>query len=285
MKKVLITGAGSYIGTKVEKWLKKFPDKYEVKVIDMVGDSWKSYDFHGFDTVYHVAGIAHRKDATDELYEKVNHKLAVVVAEKALNAGVSQFIFMSSGAVYSQNDKKHRRLIVNENTELNPSTSYGISKMKAEKDINMIGGDMRIAIIRPPMVYGPDAKGNYNYISKIALKSPIFPRIRNKRSMIYIDNLCEFVRLLIDDGNGGIFIPQNKEYVNTSKMVKLIASCHGKRIILTPIFNWVVYLGGCMLNAVNKAFGDFYYERNNRYFDDAYQLVDFKTSIRITENI
>ena len=131
MKKILITGAGSYIGTSVEKWLKQWPDKYKMTTLDMVSDSWKDFDFAGFDVVYHVAGIAHKKNVSGKLYEDVNNILAVAVAEKAFRANVKQLILMSSGAVYTQSDRKHREIIVNETTGLQPSTEYGISKLRA----------------------------------------------------------------------------------------------------------------------------------------------------------
>lgn len=282
MKRVLITGKGSYIGTKVEEWLKKVG--HEVDVLDMMGDEWKKYDFHGYDSVYHVAGIAHRKDAPDDLYEQVNHILAVDVAKKAAEAEVKQFVFMSSGAVYSQSDKKHKKIVVDEYTPLTPTTSYGISKMKAEQDLRMLDTTMKIAVIRPPMVYGPGAKGNYKSLSELAKKTPIFPRINNIRSMIYIDNLCEFVRLLIESGEDGLFLPQNKEYVNVSELVKQIAGCNGKQILLTPIFNWAVYLSGLVFNSINKVFGDFYYKKSI-YFNNMYQLVDSEASIEYTEGL
>lgn len=285
MKRVLITGKESYIGTKVRDWLESYPDKYVVEELDMIGAAWKDFDFTGFDSVYHVAGIAHRKDVPDSLYEQVNHQLAVEVAEKAEKAGVRQFIFMSSGAVYSQNDRNHKVLIVDEDTLFEPSTAYGMSKMKAEQDINRKGFKMQVSILRPPMVYGPGAKGNYNFLKKIALKSPFFPKIDNVRSMIYIDNLCEFVRLLIDSGEGGVFLPQNKEYVNTSEMVKEIAVSHKKRILLVPGFGWCISIMGHLLDPVNKAFGSYYYRNKKQYFNGKYQIVSLKESIRLTEAV
>ena len=282
MKHVLITGKGSYIGTKVEECLKQYPTQYKVDVIDMIGDGWKSCDFQGYDSIYHVAGIAHRNDVPDDLYEEVNHRLAVDVAIKAEKAGVKQFIFMSSGAVFSQSDKKHPRLVVDDKTKPEPITAYGRSKLAAEEDILSIQTGMKIAIIRPPMVYGPGAKGNYIRLATIAKKAPIFPKIENKRSMIFIDNLCEFVRKLIDSCESGLYLPQNKEYVAVSELVQYIGACHGQKIHLTKALNWLVYIGGHFVNAVNKVFGDFYYKKID-YFNNAYQVIDFEESIRITE--
>lgn len=284
MKRVLITGANSYIGTRVQKWLNKYPDAFEVSVLDMLDKGWRNTSFLGFDAVYHVAGIAHQKDVPDSLYEEVNYKLAVDVARKAQEDGVKQFVFMSSGAVYSQNDRRHRMIAVDENTSLRPTTPYGISKMKAEEGLFALSGDMKIAIVRPPMVYGPGAKGNYNSLRRIALRLPVFPYIDNRRSMIYIDNLCEFIRLLIMTEGAGIFLPQNKDYVNTSDLVKEIRKCHGQKTHLVKGFNWAMALLGKFVNPVNKAFGTFYYITRTNYFNESYQAIGFRESIELTEN-
>ncbi len=95
MKKILITGANSYIGTSVENWLAKESDKYKVDTVDMRDDSWKNESFSGFDVVFHVAGIAHIKETKENrsLYYKVNRDLAYETAKKAKAEGVKQFIF------------------------------------------------------------------------------------------------------------------------------------------------------------------------------------------------
>ena len=286
MKKVLITGKGSYIGNAVRDWLLKKPERYSVDEVDTIGDDWKNSDFSQYDCIYHVAGIAHRKDVPDSLYENVNHILAVEVAKKALEEGVKQFIFMSSGAVYSQNDKKHRKIKVNEGTELTPCTAYGISKMRAENDLKQLiaTSTMKLVILRPPMVYGKGAKGNYNILAKIASNMPIFPKIENQRSMIYIDNLCEFIRLVIDKEAEGVYLPQNAEYVVTYQLVREIAKTSGKKIMVTSLFNWAILFMAFFIDSVNKAFGSYIYEKNN-YFNNRYQIVDFQKSVRRTEGV
>lgn len=283
MKHILITGKDSYIGTRVELWLKKYPEEYSVDVVDTKDSSWRKKDFRRYDVVYHVAGIVHVRNASVELYEKVNHRLAVDVAQKASEAGVRQFIFMSTGAVFSQNDKKHRYIMADEQTELEPSTEYGLSKKRAEEDLRQLGNSkMKVAIIRPPMVYGPGAKGNYNALSRLARVIPVFPKINNKRSMLYIDNLCEFIRQVIDDESCGVFMPQNKEYVNTTVLVEEIAKLYGHRITVTPLLNWMVKIGFRLSDKVCKVFGDYTYA-SRTYFDNSYQIVGFKESLRETE--
>jgi UDP-glucose 4-epimerase len=287
MKRVLITGKKSYIGVSTEKWLNKWPEDYEVKTLDMLNDKWKTFNFSTFDVVFHVAGIAHKKNIPNEVYERVNHVLAVEVAKASAEAGVRHFIFMSSGAVFAQSDCNHAKLMVDSETPLNPSTCYGRTKMLAENDISKICAKhpkFKVAILRPPTVYGKGAKGNYILLSKLAQRVPIFPYVDNKRSMIYIDNFCEFVRLVIDNESNGVFLPQNKEYVNTTFLVKQIAAVHGKRIYVLKNLGWLIRSLGKRFDVINKIFGTFYYDEVfSRYFSGKYQIVDFFESIRHTE--
>lgn len=271
MKRVLITGKDSYIGTSVEKWLIKEPDKYMVDTVDMRDGSWKEKDFSGYDVVFHVAGIAHVKETKEnrDLYYKINRDLAYETAKKAKEDGVRQFVFLSSMSVYGVENG-----VIDKSTPLKPSSAYGKSKFEAEEFIEKLGDKLfRLAVLRPPMIYGKGCKGNYPRLAKLALKTPIFPNVDNKRSMIYIDNLSEFVKRLIDDCSGGLFFPQNKEYVNTSEMVRLIAEANGKNMYFTKAFNWALkFVPG---DIVDKAFGSLMYKKN----EDLVDLVKFETSV------
>lgn len=284
MKKVLITGAHSYVGTKVEEWLNRYGGDYEIYTLDLHTCDWKQHEFTGYDVVFHVAGIAHRKDASATLYEEINHLLPVLVAQKSREANVGQFIFMSSGAVYAQSDRKHKLIYVNKESDCTPSTLYGKSKKAAEDDIKKIflNSSCKLAILRPPMIYGNGAKGNYSTLSNLAKKIPVFPSVSNERSMIYIDNFCEFIRLLIDSKEEGIFLPQNKEYVNTTELVRMISKCHGNNIRFLVGLDWMIRIMGKVLNPVNKVFGSFKYEKTT-YFGNKYQIIEFEESIARTE--
>ena len=77
-------------------------------------------------------------------------------------------------------------------------------------------------------------RGNYPRLSALAQSLPLFPRVQNERSMLYIDTLCAFVERLADSGAGGLYFPQNREYVSTCAMVREIAACHGRRVRLVP---------------------------------------------------
>lgn len=279
MKKILITGANSYIGTSLEKWLAKEPDNYYIETIDMEDDSWKEKDFSGVDVVFHVAGIAHIKETSDnqDLYYKVNRDLAFKTARKAKDDGIKHFIFLSSMSVYGIENGT-----IDKSTPLKPKSNYGKSKLLAEKLLKTLEDDsFKVAILRPPMVYGKGCKGNYPRLANLALMTPVFPKIDNKRSMIYIDNLSEFVKQIIDNSSGGIFFPQNADYVNTSEMVRLIAEAHGKSIRFTKLFNPLIKL--FKVSTVNKVFGDLMYYKDISQFKHNYTVCDFKSSINNTE--
>lgn len=280
MKRILITGANSYIGTSFEKWVAQWPDKYSVDTVDMKDGSWKEKDFSKYDVVFHVAGIAHIKETKEnqDLYYKVNRDLAYETAKKAKADGVKQFVFLSSMSVYGIETG-----VISKDTPLKPNSAYGKSKVEAEGFISGLASDVfKVATLRPPMVYGKGCKGNYQRLAKLAVKTPIFPDIDNKRSMIYIDNLCEFVRLLIDDCGAGLYFPQNDEYVKTSEMVKLIAEAHGKKIRMTKLFNPLLRL--LRVSTVNKVFGYLVYEQSMSDYGRAnYRIRSLRDSIKLTE--
>ena len=287
MKKILITGANSYIGTSFEKWVLQYPDKYSVNTTDLRDDNWKEKSFKGYDVVFHVAAIVHVKENDEEKYYKVNRDLAIEVAEKANAEGVKQFIFLSTMGVYGTETG-----YITKDTVPMPKTPYARSKYEAEQHLlEMCADDFNIAILRPPIVYGKDCRGNYPRLANMALKLPIFPDIANERSMIYIDNLSEFIRLLIDRCAGGLHFPQNKDYVNTTELVRLIAKVHGKKMKVTKSFNWGITIGLKLIETFRKVFGSFVYDKempggpedlmNDKNMN--YEMVAFEASVQCTE--
>ena len=143
--------------------------------------------------------------------------------------------------------------------------------------------DFKIVILRPPMIYGKGSKGNYPRLAKMAIKIPAFPDIDNERSMLYIDNLCGFIKVMIDHEETGLYFPQNKEYVKTSELVRTIAEVHGNKIMMTRIFNPVLRLM-FRVGIVNKVFGNLVYEKSMSDYDKAnYRIREFKKSIDLTE--
>ena len=283
MKKILITGSGSYIGESFKEYLKNFGEEYSTDTLDMQRADWREHDFSGYDVVYHVAGIAHRKETSENahLYYEVNRDLALEVAHKAKSEGVSQLIFLSSMSVYGI-----ERGVITPDTPLAPKSNYGRSKMEAEEGMTELASeDFAICTLRPPMVYGKGCKGNYTTLSTLAKKLPCFPYVDNKRSMLYIENLVEFVKLMVDNEEHGIFWPQNSEYTNTSQMVAMIAAVHGKRMILVKGFSWALKILSRMTALVDKAFGSFCCDQEMSSYKQNYCIVNLADSIKETEGI
>jgi UDP-glucose 4-epimerase len=202
------------------------------------------------------------------------------LARKAKADGVKQFIFLSSMIVFGESNVKNRNIIVTSNTKPAPSGFYGDSKLKAEKGIiDLQGEGFNIVIVRPPMIYGRDSKGNFPKLVRLAQLSPIFPNIDNYRSMLYIDNLSEFLRLIIENKEYGYFHPQNKEYVNTKDLVQSIARANNKNIFLIKAFNPLITFFSRKINLINKVFGTFIYDQEMSGYRQDYRKSDLEGSL------
>ena len=282
MKKILITGKNSYIGTHIKNWLEKEQDNYEVTELDVRNDDWQKEDFTKYDIIIHVAGIAHvsTNKKLEDLYYKVNRDLAIQVANKAKKENVKQFIFMSSMIIYGDDELFGTNKKIDKNTKPQPKNFYGNSKLQAEEGIKKLeDADFKVVIIRTPMVYGPNCKGNFVKLKKIAKISPIFPDIQNERSMIYIDNLCEFIKQAIDMEKSGTFYPQNKEYISTKQIIEVMTETMNKKMHFIKLFNPILKLLAKKINLINKVFGTKVYEKElSENFE--YIVVDNKESIR-----
>lgn len=290
MKKILITGANSYIGTSFEKYIYgNYPDEYQIDTLDMMDSNWKEYDFSGYDSIFHVAGIAHAdvgdvSKETEKLYYQVNCDLAYETALKAKKSKVKQFIYMSSIIVYGESAPYGKTKIITKDTKPEPVNFYGDSKLQAEIKLSPLQDDsFNLVIIRPPMIYGKGSKGNYPMLSKLAKKLPVFPKINNQRSMLYVENLCEFVRLMISNNAQGIYYPQNSEYTSTTTIVKTI----NPGIRISGILNIGVFIGskvpGKISGLCNKAFGNLVYEKSMSQYSENYCRYNLRESIEKTE--
>lgn len=309
--KILITGAHSYVGEQVEKYLEEYnkkifefsPEKkrYIIETISLYGEEWKKKDFSCYDVVFHVAGIAHQDDDTtikkksscaigsktreDEQgtkYYAINRDLAIACAKKAKAEGVKQFIFMSSMIVYSGLEED----CITFKTPIRAKNYYGDSKLQADLAIQALQSDkFDVVILRPPMIYGKGCKGNFPKMVKLARILPVYPIVGNRRSMLYIENLAEFVRLMIENRERGVFFPQNKEYVDTGVMIREIARVHhckvlpGFKIPLKLMQN----LPGKLGKLSRKAFSSFYYQQECSKYKDNYQIFSLEESIRKIE--
>lgn len=283
MKRVLILGARSYLGESLFRWLGKYPTQYEVSIVSTLNYEWKNADFSKYDTVVDFAGIAHINNITpdmENLFYSVNRDLTIEIGKYAKAHGVKHLIYFSSMNVYGDYCDN-----IKDRTSVNPTSFYGNSKLQGDLGLEKLEDDtFVVAHLRPPFVYGKGCNGNYNSISKIARKTPVFPAFPNKKSMIYVDNLCEFVRLVIDTECRGYLTPQNRELISTADLVREIALNHNKKIWFTHIFNWIIPLGNKVTRLIRRAFADDCYDIGlSKYFDFEYCVVDFKESIKRTE--
>lgn len=280
-KRILITGRNSYVGNQLAEWLNKESEKYSIVKESVRDGKWKEIDFSNFDVVVHVAGIAHLKESKENVpsYYKINRDLAVSVAKEAKNAGVSQFVFISTMNVYGIEEGT-----ISRSTEENPKTAYGKSKLEAEILIRSLHtNDFIVSVLRPPMIYGVGCKGNYQLLSRFSKRIRVFPAINNNRSMLYIDNLSEIIKIIIEKKKHGYFFPQNQEFVNTSNMVKKIRGVHKKDILLLKGFSRVIDILKKRNEKIRKVFGDLVYDKELSSFEEKYNVVSFEESIRITE--
>ena len=294
MKRVLITGANSYIGTCFEKYVADhYASELYIDTIDMIDGSWRQKDFSSYDIVFHVAGIAHAdvgnvSDTVKAKYYAINTDLAIETARKAKKSGARQFVFMSSAIVYGDSAPYGISKRITAETKPSPANFYGDSKWQADKGIRKLASDdFTVTVLRPPMIYGKGSKGNYSSLANIAKKLPFFPDVDNERSMLYIENLCEFLVQVMVKNAGGIFWPQNAEYSRTSQIVKMIAEASGHNLKVSKAWNWIVavaaHMPGKISGMANKAFGNMIYDQSISQYDFMYQVVDLEESIRRTE--
>lgn len=305
-KHVLIVGKNSYIGETFKEYASHYYKKnYVYDVVDSIPDNsgvaeYEQIDFSKYDIVYHVAGIAHAdvshvSDEVKEKYYQVNTDLALRVAKKAKNEGVPEFIFMSSMIVYGDSAPYGKEKIITSSTVPSPSNFYGDSKLQADVAIRELADDtFKVIVLRPPMIYGKNSKGNYPLLAKMAKKLPIFPDIDNKRSQLYVGNLCEFLCqiMLVDmrnsQTNDVVLFPQNSDYVRTSDLVREIAITSHKPTlrlrILSPFVALASHMPGKIGRLTNKAFGNNIYDMAlSQYEGIDYQKVDLRESIILTE--
>ena len=278
---ILITGAGSYVGTSVERWIKNHSN-HRVDTLDMLKDTWRDTDFSQYDVVYHVAGIAHvnAKASMEALYYKVNRDLTIEVAQIAKKAGVKQFIFMSSMIVFHESQSLIPEMITSDTLPC-PNGFYGDSKLQAEKGLHNLACDtFKVCILRPPMIYGPNSKGNFPRLIKLSAKTPIFPDFHNQRSMLYIDNLAEFVLQAVNRQLSGTFYPQNRELSDTVEIIRYFAKAQHHTVYFAKWLNPFVRIASHFLQPINKMFGTYYYDPQMSQMPFDYQITSFEESLK-----
>lgn len=284
IKKILVIGKGGFVSNSFVRYMDKFGAEYQITVISSRNHEWEQYDFTGFDAVYNASGLAHAnaKDGSDELYYEVNGRLPGEIAAKAKAEGVPIYVTMSSQIIYGDMSGIEKKQVITADTVPTPDGIYGKSKIMGEEEVMQYAdGRFKTAIIRPPMIYSENAPENFERLCKFAVKSPIFPKLYNEQSMIYADNLCELIRLIIENQAGGIYFPQEREYIQTSKLVEDISVAARKKMLITKIFNPALKTLSKRVRFVRKAFGSVVYDKNlSNHFDWDYCVVSYDETVR-----
>lgn len=228
--KILVTGSNGYLAS---SFIEQYKDKYEFQKFSLLNQKLEDIKIGGTDVVLHCAALVHQKvQHSYEKYHEINVDYPVTLAKLAKRNGVKQFVFISTIAVYGEDESLF------ENTICKPITPYGKSKLEAEKKLLSLSDDnFIISIIRPPMIYGKNAPGNIDSLVKLVKKLPIIPlgKIENKRSFISIQNLCYIINEVITQQKVGIFLASDDESLSTSKLIKLISKNLDKKIYLIRI--------------------------------------------------
>ena len=233
-----------------------------------------------------MAGIVHRPDCQDwELYKRVNTDMPIAIATMAKEQGVTQYVYFSTMGVYGIG-KKLAPNITDENSQLNTKGMYGRSKLMAEEGLAKLqDAHFNVSFVRPPSVYGKGCKGNYiARFAAMARKLPVIPYAYNevKQSFIYIDNLAELVRLIIEKNLNGPFCPQDDIAVSANELMEAICVGMGKKYrgskflgFFVPMFSW--------MTIVRKAYGGMEYARSLSDIEGInYVVVPFKEGMKRT---
>lgn len=286
----MLVGIGGYIGGKFTDYINKnYPD-WQIDAVDSMNRKWADADFHGYDAVYNVSGLAHAnaRHGSEKLYYEVNGQLPIDVATKAKAEGVPMFVQMSSQIVYGDMSGLGEDKVITAEIVPSEPTVYGKSKMMAERGlVALVDNSFQVALVRPPLIYSEFARDNFPRLVNFAKKMPVFPKLKNRQSMVYVDNLCELVKLIIEHNQGGVYYPQQECYIETSKIVADIAEAIGNKMWQTRLFNPALrFLSKMpMFDFIHKAFGSIVYDmKMSNHFDGKYRVVSYEESIKRIAN-
>ena len=252
---IIVTGAGGFIGRRFMEYNKS---RYHLVPVSLRTAKVNEIDMTGIQVIVHLAVVAHdfSKVNNDVQYE-VNYHLTKELAEHAKKCGVTQFIFLSTAKVYGEGSSE----VLDENSQCSPVDAYGKSKRQAEEYLLSQNSErFKVAIIRTPIVYGPEVKGNMFRLLKLSNKNiPLpFGHSDNLRSMVYIDNLIELINSIMELKASGIFIAGDTQPISTGELIAMIRKSLNKRenLIVIPAFAKKV-LKKIKPSLFNRLFGSF----------------------------
>ena len=279
--RILVIGKNGYVSRCFQDYMSGFSD--DVNAVSVRDNDWEKTSFAGYDAVFNTIGLAHNdaRMGTDDEFMRLNVQLPSELAKKAKEEGVPIFIHMSSMIVYGNSNEIGKFEPITEGTTPVPDNIYGKSKLLGEKELEKLKDEkFNVALIRSTRVYGEKDTDSIQQLTRFAKKMPVFPNIKNSISMIYSDNLCELVRLIVESKQGGIYYPQQEKYICTSELVKDISIAAGHKLFLTKVFNPILYLIRNKAGIVSKVFGNEGYDMNlSNHFDGKYRVVSYEESV------
>jgi len=246
---ILVTGASGFIGSALVPSLiaknhaivtmgrhcsSSFSPKVKQQRIDSLTEpsAWQNL-LAGIDAVVHLAGIS--SDTDIEVLKKINVDSTRLLVEAAIEHGVKRFIFISSVKAMGESSRHP----FSEKTPPHPTSPYGISKWEAEQTIMRCKHKLEYVILRPPMVYGPNVRGNFLQLLKLVRKGFPLPlgMVSNARSLLFIDNIVDAVLCCLDHDAAAnqTFLISDNEYCSVPQLLHHIAHCMNKRIILPSV--------------------------------------------------
>jgi len=245
MPRILITGANSFIG-------RSFIRSSKFKIIEEVSllqTTPPEIDFSRYDVILHLAAIVHQSRRIEKNeYFRINRDLCIDIANKAKEAGVKQFIFLSTVKVYGEFG--NRKEPWNERSHCNPTDYYGQSKLEAENRLTTIESpDFIVSIVRSPVVYGEGVKAKILSLVKLVERFPVLPlgKIKNLRNFTYVENMVAFIDRVIEKKVAGTFIVMDDTPLSTSEFVKQIADGLGRKRVFFKLPELIINLGKMLM--------------------------------------
>ena len=261
MSRILITGRGSFIGSN----FRRFSEYCDVTEVSLRGIDPARINFKGYDVVIHLAAIVHQSNKrVFEEYFKINRDLALTVASLSREAGVKQFIFLSTVKVYGPWINGSEPW--NEESPCFPDDPYGKSKYEAEIGLKEIETkDFVVSIVRTPIVYGPGVGANIFKLIRLIETFPILPLygINNNRQYTYVENLFVLIDIIIEIKASGVFILMDEKPLSTSELVRLISGCMNKKPVFFRMPDILIKAGVLVKPAIfDKLYRSFYLDNS-----------------------